>query len=63
MERRYAGGRFECSRLGALEPLDRRLAGRAVHAHIGNLARPRPQMRLEASQLANERPAIAFRFT
>ena len=50
-------------RLVALEALDRRLAGRAVHPHVGDLARPGFEMRLEASQLAKERPAIAFRFT
>src|SRR6516162_584094 len=40
LEWRHAGDRFERLRLGAPEPFEWRLAGRAMHAHIGNIPRP-----------------------
>src|SRR5262245_38935105 len=47
LEWRHPGDRFEGLRLGALEPLDWRLPGRAMQAHIGDIPRPRLKVRLE----------------
>ncbi len=46
-ERRSAVERLQSRRLVALEALARRLAGRAVHADIGDLTHPPGKMRFE----------------
>ena len=47
VEGRNPGNRLESFGLGALELVDRRLAGRAMQAHIGDIPRPGFKMRLQ----------------
>ena len=55
-ERRTAIQWAQGRSLLALEPCDRRLAGRPVHPHIGNLAHPPSQMRLQSTPGAKAPP-------
>jgi hypothetical protein len=47
VEGRNPGNQLESFGLGALESVDRRLAGRAMQAHIGDIPRPGFKMRLQ----------------
>src|SRR5690606_5275831 len=63
LEGRLAVERTQGRGFRSLKAHERRLAGRAVDAHVGHLARPASEVRLEGSQLAKERPAMALRLT
>src|SRR5215475_12699462 len=63
VERRPCPERLQAMRLVALEAGDRRLASRAVDAHVCDLALPLARCASNASQLSKLCPAIAFFFT
>src|SRR6185437_416950 len=47
LERRHPGDGFERLCFGVQKSFDRRFAGRAMQAHVGDIPRPRLKMRLE----------------